>query len=83
MVSGLDTPWEILWGHDDHIWITERSGRISRLAPQTGELEEVGMIEEVHEQGEAGLLGMGLHPDFNNIPSVYLVYNYLDNSSTQ
>ena len=33
IVTGLDTPWEILWGPDDHIWLTERSGKISRLNP--------------------------------------------------
>ena len=57
VASNLDTPWEILWGPDDHIWMTERMGRISKLDPQTGEISEVGQIGEAHEQGEAGLLG--------------------------
>jgi aldose sugar dehydrogenase len=33
LVSNLDTPWEILWGPDEHIWITERNGKVSRLNP--------------------------------------------------
>ena len=81
VVSNLDTPWEILWGPDDHIWITERYGRVSRLDPETGELTELLTINDVHEQSESGLLGMVLHPDFFNTPSVYLVYNYLESSS--
>ncbi len=81
IASGLDTPWEILWGPDDHIWITERYGRVSRLNPETGEINELVRINEVHEQSESGLLGLVLHPDFSNQPHVFLVYNYLESSS--
>ena len=83
VASNLDTPWEILWGPDDLIWITERYGRISRLDPLSGAITEVAIITEVHEQGEGGLLGMALHPDFSSTPHVFVVYNYLDNSSIQ
>ncbi len=36
IATDLDTPWEILWGPDDMIWITEREGRVSRIDPETG-----------------------------------------------
>ena len=81
LVSNLDTPWEILWGPDDHIWFTERQGKVSRLDPESGELTELIRISQVHEQGESGLLGMALHPDFNRNPFVFLVYNYLESGS--
>ena len=81
VVTGLDTPWEILWGPDDHIWFTERYGRVSRLNPETGERQTLLIIDQVHEQGESGLLGMVLHPDFQENPYVYLVYNYLSGSA--
>ena len=81
IASGLDTPWEILWGPENHIWITERYGRVSRLNPETGEIKELIRINEVHEQSESGLLGLVLHPDFPNQPHVFLVYNYLESSS--
>jgi len=81
IAANLDTPWEILWGPDDHIWITERYGRITRLNPETGEISELVTIDEVHEFGESGLLGMVLHPDFINNPYVYVVYNYLERSA--
>ena len=29
VVTGLDTPWEILWGPDNYIWLTERRGNVS------------------------------------------------------
>jgi len=80
VASGLDTPWEILWGPDDWIWFTERPGRVSRLNPATGEIRPLAEINEVHEQGEAGLLGMALHPDFPEEPYVYLTYIFDDGS---
>lgn len=81
VATGLDTPWEMLWGDDDHIWFTERYGRVSRLNPDNGEINELITIEEVHEEGESGLLGMAFHPDFPETPHVYLVYNYLSGSN--
>ncbi|MBK6963103.1 MAG: PQQ-dependent sugar dehydrogenase [Bacteroidales bacterium] len=77
IVSNLDTPWEILWGPDNYIWFTERAGRINRLNPETGENQLIVAIPEVYEFGEAGLLGMALHPDFDTEPYIYLVYNFL------
>ncbi len=79
IIQNLDTPWEILWGPDDHIWFTERYGRVSRFSPETGERITVLDIEsEVYEISEAGLLGLVLHPDFPETPFVYLTYNYLE-----
>ncbi len=76
LVSGIETPWEILWGPDNFIWFTERPGRVNRMNPSTGENQLIYTIPDVFEYGEAGLLGMALHPDFETISSVYLVYNY-------
>lgn len=80
VVSNLDTPWEILWGPDDHIWITERYGGVSRLNPETREFTKLLTIDEVYEVGESGLLGMALHPDFEKTSELFLVYNYLESS---
>lgn len=76
IVTGLNFPWEILWGPDNHIWMTERGGRISRVNPATGTVTPVFTIPEVVTNGEGGLLGMALHPNFSATPYVYLVYNY-------
>jgi len=76
IISNLDTPWEILWGPDNYIWFTERQGKVSRLNPETGERNIILTIDDVFENGEGGLLGMVLHPDFPEQPIVYLVYNY-------
>jgi glucose/arabinose dehydrogenase len=74
--QGISHPWEILWGPDNHIWMTERNGRVSRVDPKTGTVKPLLTIEEVEANGEGGLLGMVLHPDFAQTPDVYVVYNY-------
>lgn len=75
IISGLDTPWEILWGPDGYIWMTEREGIVSRVNAENGEKQELINIP-VEQTGESGLLGMALHPDFSTQPYVYLVYTY-------
>jgi glucose/arabinose dehydrogenase len=77
--GNLKTIWEVLWGLDNYLWITERYGRISRINPETGELHELITIPDVYEIGECGLMGMALHPDLLNEPYIYVVYNHLDN----
>ena len=76
LVANLSNPWEIVYGPDNFIWFTEKSGKISRLNPQTGTVSPLLTISEVHVNGEGGLLGMVLHPDFAVNPYVYVVYDY-------
>ena len=77
IISGLDIPWEIIYGPDDHLWITERFGRVSRVNPETGEQFIIlDLSTAVYQSGESGLLGMVLHPDFDETPFVYLAYTY-------
>ncbi len=74
---GLQIPWEILWGPDDHIWVTERRGRVFRVEVSSGTTNEILNIQSLVNGsfGEPGLLGMALHPDFDNTPLVYLTYS--------
>jgi PQQ-dependent dehydrogenase (s-GDH family) len=79
LTQNLQHPWEILWGPDNFIWMTERGGRISRVNPSGGAVTTVFTIPDVVSQGEGGLLGMALHPQFTANPFVYVVYNYNNN----
>jgi glucose/arabinose dehydrogenase len=74
--SGLNFPWEILWGQDDKIWMTERGGRVSKINPRDGATEFSFSIPDVFAQGEGGLLGMVQHPNFSSNGQFYVVYNY-------
>jgi aldose sugar dehydrogenase len=76
IAQGLNYPWEIVWGTDNHIWMTERGGKISRINPATGVVSLTHTITEVVANGEGGLLGMALHPNFATTPHVFVAYNY-------
>lgn len=76
----LNHVWEMVWGPDDHIWFTERNGRISKMNPVNGNIVFSAPVSEVESNGEGGMLGMALHPDFNTNGLLYVVYNY--NSGT-
>jgi len=77
VVNNLNFPWEILWGPDNFIWMTERQGRVSRVNPKTGQVVPVATIPDVASTTNFnGLLGMVLHPDFRHSPYVFVIYNY-------
>ncbi|HYP06849.1 MAG TPA: glucose/sorbosone family PQQ-dependent dehydrogenase [Bryobacteraceae bacterium] len=83
VASGLANPWEITWGPDGKLWLTERSGkRITRIDPTSGDRKVAATIDEVSAPGgQDGLLGMALHPDLlkrRNTDHVYVAYTYQD-----
>ena len=76
LVSNLTLPWELVYGPDNLIWFTEKLGKISRINPANGEVATLHTISEVRVQGEGGLLGMALHPNFSANRYVYVFYGY-------
>src|ERR1044072_1606496 len=83
LVSGLAGPWELTWGPDNMLWVTERTGkRVTRIDPSTGERSVAITIDEVLAPGgQEGLLGMALHPGLlkgTGNDYVYVAYTYVD-----
>ena len=79
LASGLDDPWEVTYGADGHLWITERVGkRVLRIDPADGTRKVLVTIDEVEQRlGQDGLLGLALHPDFaTGSDDVYVMYTY-------
>lgn len=77
IISGIDIPWEIIWGPDDQLWMTERYGRVSRVDPATGQQSVLLTLPDCHATGESGLLGMALYPNFADTAWVFFAYTYL------
>ena len=81
VTTGLESPWEIVWGPDDYIWVTERvAKRVTRVNPADGSKSAVATISEVYQDhGQDGLLGMALHPGLlrgTGNDYVYIAYTY-------
>ena len=75
VAGGFDTIWQLLWGPDGTLWVSERPGFISRVDPRSGSIEKVGELA-VAQIGEGGLMGLALHPDFPAQPYIYAVHTY-------
>jgi len=77
IAQNLDTPWGIAFLPDGSILVTERKGTV-RLIDSQGQLVEapVATIQNALEIGEGGLLGIALHPQFEQNNLVYLYYTY-------
>ncbi|NND33367.1 MAG: T9SS type A sorting domain-containing protein [Saprospiraceae bacterium] len=76
----LTTPWDLLYGPDEYLWVTEKEpGIIVRVNPETAERDELIEIDDVAPTiGQDGLLGMALHPGFTGEnPYVFVSYTHL------
>jgi glucose/arabinose dehydrogenase len=58
--NNLQHVWEIAWGPDNHIWFTERDGKISKMNPADGSIVFSSVITEVESSGEGGLLAIAI-----------------------
>src|SRR5262245_6361913 len=65
LATGLENPWEVTFGPDNFLWVTERTaGRITRINPADGSKTAAIEIADVFARGgQDGLLGLALHPD--------------------
>ncbi len=85
IASGLSAPWNLTWGPDGMLWVTERTARrITRVHPRSGEQHVAITIDEaLVAGGQDGVLGMVLHPELlqgTGNDYVYVAYTYTDTS---
>jgi glucose/arabinose dehydrogenase len=74
VATGLEVPWEIAFLPEGGALITERPGRI-RLLAGDGRLQREPVANvEVSAEGEGGLMGLALDPEFADNELVYLYF---------
>ena len=77
VAENLTVPWDLVWGPDNHIWCLEKTGRLSRINPDTKESETVYNIPDVYQSWDnSGAHSMVLHPNFPLTPYIYVNYTY-------
>jgi PQQ-dependent dehydrogenase (s-GDH family) len=81
VASGLANPWEVTWGPDGHLWVTERTAfRVTRVNPADGSRRVALTLTDAYQSVvQDGLLGLALHPDLllsRGRDYVYLAYVY-------
>jgi glucose/arabinose dehydrogenase len=74
VVSSLEIPWAMSFAPDGRLFVAERPGRV-RIFDLTTTASELALtLDDVFRQGEAGLLGLALAPDFAATRLVFLYY---------
>ena len=79
VASGFEDPWEVTYGPDGWLWLTERVGkRVVRVDPSSGARKVAITIDEVQQElAQDGLLGLALHPRLlRGSNYVYVMYTY-------
>lgn len=80
--SVFNFPYEITWGPNDSLWVTERVGkRVVVVSPVNGGRRTVLTLTAAVYQsaGQDGLMGLAIHPNFGTGTGedyVYLAYTY-------
>ena len=50
LATGLEHPWEVTWGPDDHLWVTERTAfRVTRVNPIDGSQQVAATVPGVFQ----------------------------------
>lgn len=75
VVEGLEHPWGMAFLPGGDILVTERPGRLRRVAGGRLEPEPIGGLPDVAAGGQGGLLDVAVHPDFTRNQLVYLSYS--------
>ena len=88
LTTGLEYPWEITWGPDGYLWVTERTAkRVTRVNPVDGTQHVAVTIPEAFQSvAQDGVLGLALHPGLllgAGDDYVYVAFTYQDGSRSR
>ncbi|MEU3840708.1 PQQ-dependent sugar dehydrogenase [Streptomyces sp. NPDC028635] len=79
VATGLDSPWGLAPLPDGGLLVASRDkGTITRVDDRTGRKTELGEVSGVAAEGEGGLLGIALSPDY---ASDHMIYAYFTSAS--
>ncbi|MFG3657964.1 PQQ-dependent sugar dehydrogenase [Streptomyces sp. NPDC047706] len=75
VAEGLASPWGLAELPDGDLLVSSRDeGTITRVDTGTGKKTEVGEVPGVSAEGEGGLLGIALSPDYASDHMIYAYY---------
>ncbi|MFR3072767.1 MAG: PQQ-dependent sugar dehydrogenase [Paeniclostridium sp.] len=81
IATNLYVPWAIDLSDDGNIYFTERSGSVRVI--KDGKLNPKPLIKFTSPfitQGEGGLMGISLDPNFSQNNYIYVMYSYTENN---
>lgn len=76
ITEALSSPWAVVALPDGRLLVNENEGYMVIVDPETGQIsDQITGIPEVDDEGQGGLLGLTLDPDFSNNRMVYWVFS--------
>ena len=75
-VDSLTVPWSLRFLPNGDALVAQRTGAIVRIPKGSSEQVPFLKISNVVVEGDVGLMGMALHPDFSDHPYIYVMYTY-------
>jgi glucose/arabinose dehydrogenase len=69
-------PWAIVFGPDKEMYVTEREGQVRVVRGGKLQAQPIFTVPDVVTGSEIGLMGMALHPNFQQNRYAYLAYGY-------
>lgn len=76
--QNLNIPWSIAFLPNGNILVTERPGNVKEIG-KDGNVKTIFTVPDVKPEGEGGLHGITLHPQFSANQYIYLYYTYNPN----
>ena len=76
LVENLDQPWSVAWLPNSDLLVTERSGKLLRLASdyKSAAISIAGLPDNIAVDGQGGLLDVAVHPNYRENRLIYLSY---------
>ena len=81
LAENLDVPWAIDIAEDGRLFFTERTGRIMAIDKNGSLISDPVAYINVMQNGESGLLGLALHPNFTENHLLYVYHTYSNDSA--
>jgi glucose/arabinose dehydrogenase len=79
IAQNLDVPWAIDIAVDNRIFFTEKHGRLGMIHANGTLASEPVVNIHTEDIGEAGLMGLALHPNFTQNHLMYVYHTYAKN----
>ena len=79
IAQNLDVPWAIDIAVDNRIFFTEKPGRLGMIHANGTLASEPVVNIHTDDIGEAGLMGLALHPNFTQNHLMYVYHTYAKN----
>jgi glucose/arabinose dehydrogenase len=74
VIEGLEHPWGLAFLPGGDIMVTERDGRLRLIREGRLLADAVDGLPEIREHGQGGLLGIAIHPAFEQNRYLYLAF---------